>query len=166
MVNIKYLAVALFLVAVGIAAYFFIFNSQELLIKKQFEFIAGKIEKAPGESPIISMARANSLTEAIAEPCLIHIPAFSYAKQTHSKEISRYVLAMRSRYSTISLIFYDFLFENMDENSGQVTVTAGLKGTLNTGDIFEDIHEVLCRVKKIEDTWKLIEIEVVDVLKK
>ncbi|MFH2058953.1 MAG: hypothetical protein ABIJ59_08630 [Pseudomonadota bacterium] len=164
--KIKYLVIALFFVAAGTAAFYFVFDSREFMIKRQFGFIAEKIEKSSGESPVISIEKVNSLTKAIADPCLIHIPVYSYSRMTDSKDLSSYVHAMRSWYSKISLIFHDFLFENMDENSSQVTVTVKMKGALNKGEIFEDIYDVSSRVQKIEGTWKLIEIKVAGVREK
>jgi hypothetical protein len=158
--------IASILIAAGVAVFFFVFESQEAKIKKQFKFIAEKINKFPGESPILSGAKAKGLKKAIANPCFIHIPVYSYSKETNSDSLTRYVLSMRSQYSEISMTFYDFLFDHMDEKSAQVTVTTGIRGTLSTGEAVEDIHEVTCRIKKIDDVWKFIEIEVVEVLKK
>ena len=106
--KIKYLVIALFFVAAGTAAFYFVFDTQEFIIKRQFGFIAEKIQKSSGESPVISIEKVNSLTKAIAEPCLIHIPAYSYSRLTDSKDLSGYVLEMRSWYSKISLIFSMF----------------------------------------------------------
>jgi hypothetical protein len=166
MVKIKYFIIVSIFIAAGIAVFFFVFESQEAKIKKQFKFIAEKMEKYEEESPLISGAKAKSLTKAIANPALIIIPAYSYSKETSSESLTRTILTMRSQYSKISMTFYDFVFDYMDEITAQVIVTAGLKGKLRAGEVLEDIHEVTCSLKKIDDVWTFIKIEVVDVLKK
>lgn len=166
MVKIKYFIIVSIFIAAGIAVFFFVFESQEAKIKKQFKFIAEKMEKSEEESPLISSAKAKGLTKVIANPCFINIPTYSYSKKTSSESLTRTILTMRSQYSKISMTFYDFVFDYMDEITAQVIVTAGLKGKLRAGEVLEDIHEVTCSLKKIDDVWKFIEIEVVDVLKK
>lgn len=166
MVKIKYIVTASILVAAGVVIFFSAVESQESKIKKQFDFIAEKIKKSSGESPIISSAKAKSLTKVFAKTCFIRIPAYSFSKKIKLSELPSYVLGMRSQYSAISLSFYDFFFEQLDEKECLITVTAGMRGILKSGDVPEDIQEVSCRLQKFNDAWKFIEIEVVEVLKK
>jgi hypothetical protein len=165
-VNIKNIVTGTILIIAGIVIFFFVFESQETRIKKQFKFIAEKMEKSPGESPILSGAKVKSLKKVFVSPCFINIPAYSYSKETDSDSLSRYVFTMRSRYSGISMKFHDYLFDYLDETSARVTITAGMRGVLSTGEIVEDIHEVACSLTKTDDTWKFVAIEVVQVLEK
>jgi hypothetical protein len=41
-----------------------------------------------------------------------------------------------------------------------------MEGKLTTGELIEDLHELKCKLQKIEDIWRLKEIEIVEVLKK
>jgi len=165
-VKVKYIVAALIIIVGGIAIFFYVFESQEAKIKKQFKFIAEKIEKSPGESPIISGRKAKSIAKVFADPCFINIPVYDYSQEVTSESLSRYVFTMRSRYTRISMTFYDFSFEHMEKETARVTITAGIAGSLSTGETVKDIHEVTCSLKKSDDGWQFVKVEVVEVLKK
>jgi len=70
-VKARHIIIAGGILTAGIIAFFVFFQSEESKIKKQFEFIAEKIEKAPGENHIIAAAKANRIREVIADPCKV-----------------------------------------------------------------------------------------------
>ena len=166
MVKAKHIIIAGGILTAGIIAFFIFSQSEEAKVKKQFEFIAEKIEKAPGEHNIIAAAKANRIIEVITDPCKIHAPAYSFSREASSDELSTFVLGKRSRYSTISLKFYDFIIDFPEKDTAQVNLTESMEGKLKTGEFIEDIHELKCQLQKIEDIWRLKEIEVVEVLRK
>ncbi|MES0447484.1 MAG: hypothetical protein ABUJ92_13150 [Desulfobacterales bacterium] len=166
MVKAKHIIIAGGILTAGIIAFFIFSQSEEAKVKKQFEFIAEKIEKAPGEHNIIAAAKANRIIEVIADPCKIHAPAYSFSRKASSDELSTFVLSKRSRYSTISLKFYDFVIDFPEKDTARVNLTESMEGKLKTGEFIEDIHELKCQLQKIEDIWRLKEIEVVEVLRK
>jgi hypothetical protein len=47
-----------------------------------------------------------------------------------------------------------------------VTITTGIKGSLGIGKVVKDIHEITCSLKKSDDGWRFVKVEVVEVLKK
>ena len=166
MVKAKYIIVPGGVLVAGIIAFFIFSQSEEAKVKKQFKFIADKIEKAPEESHIISVTKANRIREVITEPCKIHAPAYSFSRDISSDELSTLVLSERSQYSEISLRFYDFVIDFPEKGTAQVNLTASMEGKLTTGEFIEDLHELKCKLEKIEDIWRLKEIEMVEVLKK
>ncbi len=166
MVKAKYSIIAGGVLVAGIIAFFIFSQSEEAKVKKQFEFIADKIEKTPGESKIIAATKANRIREVFAETCKIHAPAHSFSRDTSSDELSTLFLSERFEYSEISLKFYDFAIDFPEKGSAQVNLTASMEGKLTTGEFIEDLHELKCKLQKIEDIWRLKEIEMVEVLKK
>jgi hypothetical protein len=166
MVKTKHIIVVVGILAGGMLAAPIFWKSEEAKIRKQFEFIAEKIEKAPGESPIIAAAKANQIREVSAERCRIDAPAYSASRDIPSDELPAIVLRMRSEYSEISLMFYDFDMEFPEQDVAQVNVTAIMKGKLASGEPIEDLHELKCSLQKIEEVWRLKRIEVVEVMKK
>jgi len=165
-VKAKHIIIAGGVLTAGIIAFFIFFQSEEAKVKKQFEFIAGKIEKTPGENHIIAAAKANRIREVITDPCKIHAPAYSFSRDTSSGELSTFVFSRRSQYSEISLKFYDLVIDFPEEDTAQVNLTGSMKGKMKTGEFIEDLHELKCKLQKIEDIWRLKEIEVVEVLRK
>ena len=164
--KIKYIVIAGAVLVAGIIAFIIFSQSEEAKVKKQFNFLAEKMNKTPNETPLISVARANRIKDLFAETCTVYAPAYSFSRDISSQDLSSLVLTTRSRYSEMSLEFYDFVIEFPEEGSAQVNVTASMTGKLTTGEYVDDIHELKCKLKKTEDIWLLREIEVVEVLKK
>ena len=166
MVTRKHIMVGGGILLAGIVAFYVFWQSDESKIKRRFEFIAGKMEKMPGENKLISGAKANRMKEAFSETLGIEAPAYSFSREISSDELSPLVLRVRARYSEISLAFYDFVIDFHEEGTALVTVTARMEGILTTGEAVADLHELKCRLQEIEDAWLLRKIEVVEVLKK
>lgn len=166
MVTRKHIIIGGGILVAGIVAFYVFWQSDHAKVKRRFEFIAEKMEKTPGEHKLISAAKANRMKEAFSETCTIHAPAYSFSRKISSDELSTLVLRMRSRYSEISLTFYDFVIDFPEEGTAQVTTTARMEGILTTGEPVADLHELKCRLHKLEDAWLLKEIEIVEVLKK
>jgi hypothetical protein len=166
MVKTKHIIVVVGILAGGMLATLILCQGEEAKIRKQFEFIAEKIGKSPGESPIIAGAKVNRLREVAAERCRIDAPAYSAQRDIPSDELPAIVLRMRSEYSEISLMFHDFDIEFPEQDTAQVNVTAIMEGKSMSGEPVEDLHELKCSLQKIEEVWRLEKIEVVEVLKK
>ena len=166
MVKAKYIVIGGGVLVAGIIAFYIFSQSEEAKVKKQFKFIAERIGKTPEESHIVAATKANRIREAFTETCKIHAPAYSFSRDTSSDELSTLVLSERSQYSEIFLKFYDFVIDFPEKGTAEVNLTASMEGKLTTGEFIEDLHELKCKLQKIEDIWRLKEIEMVEVLKK
>jgi hypothetical protein len=165
-VKAKYIIIAGGVLVAGIIAFFVFFQSEEAKVRKQFKFIAKKIEKTLEESQIVAVTKANRIREVFTETCNIHAPAYSFSEDISSDELSTLFLTNRSQYLEISLKFCDFVIDFPEKGTAQVSVTASMEGKLTTGELIEELHELKCKLQKIEDIWRLKEIEIVEVLKK
>ena len=88
------------------------------------------------------------------------------SKEIASQDLSTLILSTRSQFSKISLKFYDFVIDFSEKGYVDVNLTVNVVGRLTTGEYVDEIHELKCILKKIEDTWLLKDIEIVEVLKK
>ncbi len=75
MVKSKQIVLAIVVLAIVIVAYFIFSLGEAEKVKKQFEFIAEKINKENGESPIIAAAKANKIKEVFTDPFTVQAPA-------------------------------------------------------------------------------------------
>jgi len=166
MVKAKHIIVVAGVLAGGILAALIFHQNEEAKIRKQFDFIAEKFEKRPGESPVMAAAKANQIREVTAERCRINAPGYSAPRDILSDELPAIVFRIRSEYSSISLMFHDFVIEFPEQHSAQVNVTAVIEGLSAGGKPIEDLHELKCNLEKIEEVWRLKEVEVVEVLRK
>lgn len=164
--KVKYVIIPGVVLVAGIIAFIVFSQSEEARIKKQFKSLAEKMKKAPEETQLISAAKANRIKEWFTGTCTIHAPAYSFSRDISSQDLSTLVLTERSKYSEISLKFYDFVIDFPEKGAADVNLTANMTGNLTTGEYIDDFHELKCKLRKIEDIWLLKEIEVVEVLKK
>jgi len=156
---------AIVLVA-GLACYFFVYDSPEKQIRKQFAVLAEKLEKQTGESPLITAGKAKTAADVFAHTCTVDIPEYDTQKKIMAKEMARHILAFKSRFAAVSVKFYDLSVELTGENKAVVAVTAGIRTTSTTGETEKDIRELECLLEKTEDDWKFYHINVIDVLEK
>jgi hypothetical protein len=164
--KIKYIGIAGAVLAAGIIAFIIFSQSEEAKVRKQFSVLAEKIRKTEKETPLVAAAKANRIKELFAETCTVHAPAYSFSRDISSQDLPPLVLTTRSRYSGMSLEFYDLVIEFPEEGTAQVNLTARIVGRLTTGKYVDDVHELMCKLQKAEDIWLLKEIEVVEVLEK
>ena len=166
MEKIKYIVIAGAVLAAGIIVFVIFSQSEEAKVKKQFSILAEKMKKTEKETPLVAAARAKKISELFADTCTVHAPAYSFSRDISAQDLPALVLTTRSRYSEISLEFYDFVIEFPEEGSAHVNLTASMTGKLTTGKYVDDVHELKCKLKRTEDIWLFKEIEVVEVLKK
>ena len=159
MVKTKHIILVVGILVGGMLAALIFWQSEEAKIRKQFEFIAEKIEKRSGESPIMAAAKANQMREVFAERCRIDAPAYSAPRDILSDELPVIALRLRSEYSEITLMFQDFDIEFPEQDTAQVNVTAIMQGISASGKPIEDFHELKCDLEMIEEVWRLKEVE-------
>ena len=166
MEKVKYIITAGTVLFITITAFTIFSHSEEAEIKKQFKYLAQKMKKTSGEITLTSAAKANKIRELFTETCSIHAPAYSFSQDISSQDLPTLVMVTRSPYSKISLKFHDFVIDFPEEDRADVNLTAHMTGKRRNGEYSDGVHELKCKLKKIEDTWLLNEIEMVEVLEK
>lgn len=156
---------AIVLVA-GLVYYFFVYDSPEKQIRKQFAVLAEKLEKQAGESPLITAGKAKTAANVFAHICTVDIPEYDTQKKIATKEMAQYILSFQSRLAAVSVKFYDLSVELTGENRAVSAVTVEIWATSTSGETEEDIREFECLLEKTEDTWKFYNIKAVEVLEK
>ena len=150
--------------ALGILLFFILAPGDAARIKKQFDFLAANIAKTPDENKLIGAANAKRIRSAFTETITINAPAYDYARDLAASELPALVLSARASYAELALTFYDFSIEFPQEGLADVRVTSRLRGRLLSGEALEDIQELHCRLREIDDTWQFAAIEIVEVL--
>jgi len=151
-------------VAIGVILFFILQPGDAARIKKQFDFLSTNIDKAPGENQLIGAANAKRLRAAFTATVTIEAPAYDYTRDLATAELPALILSARAPYTELSLTFYDYAIDIPQEGQADVQVTSRLRGRLPTGELVEDIQELSCRLRKIDDTWRFEAIELVEVL--
>jgi hypothetical protein len=82
------------------------------------------------------------------------------------EEITSYAATARARFANVELKFYDISIEFPEESVAHISATATLSGTLKSGEIANDAHEIMAEMKKVEKKWLFSQMSVVEVLQR
>ncbi len=166
MVINKWTVTGAIVIVAGLAYYFFVYDSPEKQIRKQFAILAEKLEKQTGEYQLITAGKAMSTDDIFADIYTVDIPEYDTQKEITTKEMAQHILAFKSRFVAVSVKFYDLSVELTGENRAVAAVTVKIRATSTSGETEEDTREFECLLEKTEDDWKFYHIKTVEVLEK
>ena len=165
MVRLRYL-LPIILVILGILAYYCFLPSEEKKIKKQFALLAEAASKKGQENPLAIAQKMGQIRSLFSEKVNLIVPYYNLAGDFTRRDVVNYATRARLSFSTLSLRFYDFHIDLLRGNTAGINLTGRLKGISSKGDEVDEIRELACVLKKIDDQWRFSKIEVVQVLKK
>ncbi len=166
MVNAKTILIAIVVIAAGVYAAFYLFESEESKIKKQFKLMSEVIAKDAGENKLALAVKTAKLKSLLAEKCSVDYEARSIERNFSSREIAQIVARVLMQYKECSTNFVDIGIEISGEAEASAVFTVELNGKTLSGDHVEDIHEVESELRKIEGEWVFHDFKLVDVLEK
>jgi hypothetical protein len=165
-VKVKYILIALILIALGVWAAITLSQSEEKRVKKQFHLLSEAVSKEAGENIFILDQKLKKIGSVFDETCNIKIPAHSLGGPLARDEITGYAARARLHFSQLHLKFYDFDISFPMKDGAKVRLTGRLTGKTTYGEAVDEAHELECLLKRIEKRWLFSHIEVVEVLKK
>jgi hypothetical protein len=166
MVNPKNIVIVAVICLAGLIALFWLYESDETKIKKRFETLAEEAAKVSDEKELAAALKAKKISEMCTDPFTVEIPSYSISKTFPKSEIAANILAARAHYASTSVKFYDIAIEFPEEGIANATLTGSVEAKLTSGELINEIHELQCRLEKIEKDWFFARIEGVDVLEK
>ena len=162
----KYILAVLLAIIAGIAAYYFLFQSEEAKIKKRFSLLSEYVEKQGNENKLVTMAKAKKIGSLFTENATFSFPERSVEKTLTRDEIVIHAASVIGQYIEMSLKFNDMDIEVHKNDSATVRTDATVKGKISTGEYVKDDHEISCLLIKTEDEWLFSEIQIVEVFNK
>ena len=164
--KIKNILIAGLVIIVGAVAAFYLFQSEEKKVRKQFRLLSEWVSKDAGENLIVMAHKTKSIGTLFAENCRLKSPFESISGVYTPEEITSYAARGRIHCSQLSLKFYDLSIRFPEKSVARVTLTAKLAGRSSSGESFDETREIECSLKKVEKRWLFSEFEVVEVLRK
>jgi hypothetical protein len=166
MVNQKNILITGLICLAGLIVFLWLHESEAAKIKKRFDALASEASKIPDEKQLSAALRAKNISEMCAESFQVELPSYSISRTFPRSDISANILAARAHYSRIKVNFYDIQIEFPKEGMAEITLTGSVEAELTTGELVNEIHELHCRLEKIEKEWFFAKIEGVEVLEK
>ena len=166
MVKVKTLIIFALVAIIGIFTVIYFFQSEKSKIKKRFKLLGERVCKEPGENKLNRALKIQKIRTLFAQNCELktHIPSISgdYSPQ----EISTLAASALSRFSKLSLRFYDLDIDIQKDGIAKVTFTAMLTGKLIGEENFDETYELESVLYKVQDSWLFKSFEVIEVLRK
>jgi len=165
-VNARYLIMGVFIVIIGIIFAVAFFPSEEKKVKKRFRLLSEWVSKSPEENAFTLLQKMKDIGTLFSDPCELKASDESLSGSYTRQEISAHAGSARSQFSRLDLAFYDLHIALPEKKIAKVTLTSRLTGKSISGEQVDEIRELECLLKKIDNTWLFTQIEVVQVLKK
>jgi hypothetical protein len=160
------LIITVIVLGIGVLSAIFLFQSEEHKVKKQFHLLSEWVSKDPGENTFTMAHKIQKIGTLFGENFELKTEMDSMSGSYTPTEISSYVAQGQLMFSYLSLKFYDFDISFPEKGIANVILTARLKGKSTSGEDVDEIHEVLCILRKIEKKWLFSHVEIMEVLKK
>jgi len=169
MVKTRYLIIIFLILLLGIFLFKYIKSGEGKKVKKAFKLLSNYVEKKPDEDLFSSMNRIKNISRLFLEPCVFKIeedPLYCFSGHFTRDEIGGYALRGRSYFLELSLEFDDFKIEFPDRETAHVLLRGRLTGKSKIGENIEEVRQLLCILKKVENNWLFQHFEVNEILKK
>jgi hypothetical protein len=145
---------------------YFLFPNEENRVKKRFTLLSERVSRSPEESSLTLLQKMKEIGNLFCEHCELTVPDQSLSGSYTREEISAYAGSGRSHFSQLDLKFYDLHIVFPEKEVAKVTVTGRLTGKSTTGEQVDEIRELECFLRKVENKWLFSQIKVVEVLKR
>lgn len=165
-VNLRKWGLAILAAGVCISAYVWLRDSEQRRIRKQLSALCARFSKPPGESNTVMALKMHTFPDLFADECELDLQNFPGSGVYTPAQIGSYAARVRPGFESISLTFHDSRIRLDSDTDAVVTLTARLTMKPKDSTLTEDIREVICRLKKVEDTWRFARFEEVAVLEK
>lgn len=166
MVKVKYVIIALFVVAIGVVAAIHLSQSEEKKVKKQFDRLSRWASKQAGENTFTMAKKTREIGTLFTEQCQFKADIISFSGRYSREEISSHAARARLPFLDLSLHFHDINVSFPEREVAKVFLTAKLTGKLSTGEPVDETHQVHILLRKNEKSWLFAEIDLIEVLKK
>ncbi len=166
-VKVGYLiGVVLLLALAGGAWWYFSRLTPEAQVLRVVHELRDCATKGEGESGAGSLFKGQAGGKLFAnEPELILPHGFFNGRST-PEEISANLIRFRSMFDQVRIGVKDAIVTMISPDEARVEFGGTLHGKLKTGARVDDVRELICTVKRIDDHWKITSLRVRDVLER
>ena len=167
MVKSKPVIIVLSAIVIGIILFYFFFQSEERQVRKRFKTFAQTASKRVEDSQLIVAGKSKKISKYFAQSCRIEAHEYNVSRNYSQADIHTIAFQVLTRHSELKVTFVDLQVEIPEKGIAAVVSTVRILGKVKRGEEYvEENHEIDCRLKKIDEEWVFVKIELVDVLKK
>ncbi len=165
--NIKYIAIALVLVVIGIIAFsFFEDPSPEKQIEKQLEKFLSNASKSSGDKLTTGLLKSKSLESLFAPRCKFYVGVSSFSGTYTPLQLSANAMRCRTMFKRVKFSAHDVEINLTSPDTARVDFTGALSGLTKRGKSIETYKELTCNLQLIEGEWLINAISIREIIKK
>ena len=167
MVKSKQVVIVLSVIVIGVILFFFFFQSEERQVRKRFKTFAQTASKRVEDSQLIVAGKSKKISKYFAQSCQIEAPEYNVSRNYSQADIHTIAFQVLTRHSELKVTFVDLQVEIPEKGIATAISIVRILGKVKRGEEYvEENHEIDCQLKKIDEEWVFVKIELVDVLKK
>ena len=140
--------------------------TEEKRVPKQLDRLAARFSKESGESTTVMAVKMHTFTDLLADEVTLEFQGWGANGTSSASELGSMLTRIRPQFAAIALTFHDVRVD-VRRPAATVNLTARLVLTAATGGaVTEDTREVLCRLQKVEKTWRFSSFTEVNVMER
>jgi len=151
---------------IALAAAWHMTRSDKRKIKKRFDLFSGYLLKEGPENAVMMALKVKNIGTLFDEKCLLEVEKYMLTGTYSPEQITSYAATARARFTNVELKFYDISIEFPGKNIAHISATSTISGTMKSGEVANDAHEIVAEMKKVEKNWLFSKMSVVEVLEK
>jgi len=161
----KILIIAVAVIALAAAAWH-VTHSDRRKIRKRFDLLSQYLLKEGPENPVVMALKIKNTGSLFDKKCILEADKYMLTGTYSPEEITSYAATARARFANVELRFYDISIEFPDKDTAHISATATISGTLKSGEVASDAHEIMAEMKKVEKDWLFSKISAIEVLQR
>jgi hypothetical protein len=167
MVKSKPVIILISIIVIGIILFLFFIQSEERQVRKRFKAFARTASTQLENSPLIVAGKSKKISKFFAQTCKIEAPEYNVSRNYSQTDIHAIAFQFLKRRSELKLKFIDLQVEIPEKGTAIAISTVRIIGKVKSGEEYvEENREIECRLKKINDEWLFVNVELIDVLTK
>lgn len=160
----KVLVVSVVLV-LALCGYFFFSSSDEQLLQKNMDLMAGFCSTTEQESVVVFARKVTAAAELCTDPCRVVIKSLAMDRLFSFQELRDHIMMMKRRLAGTQFHFDDSSITLKDSTSAEIITTLRLSGN-NADGRFTDAYEVKVGARKVAGKWLFSSFAVIEFMER
>lgn len=165
----RYLLPLVLLILVGVGGvWYWQYNTPEAQIRRLMAELCSIASKPAGENAALGVLKINRTDKIFAPSCRIDVQHQYVDGSLNPSEITSMLARYRPLFAEVQINMRDMeIMIGPESDQASVYFTGILRGTPKKGGgRVEEVRDLFCRLKKIDDHWRISEIAIREVLEK
>lgn len=150
----------------GVSLWYLGRDSDEAQVRSTLRELCRIASRQENEKVGSGLLKMRAVESVFAAQCRMDFRHEMFGGTYTTEEIAATLMRSRALFRTCTVDFRDLLVTIDPPDRATAYFTGTLEGRLNNGKTVNEVRDLECKLKKIEDRWKITDIAVRDILEK